>query len=95
MPKRDETLNWQEIDPATLQPAVAKAFDAYKAKYQEAKALREAFENLAFKTSELPATHRLAFSYNFGKLSMAVALAKPANQAGKKAVSFAALKVVA
>lgn len=83
---------WKEINPASLSPAAVKAWDAYKAQYKVAKAARDAFEAILTKAAELPATHRLVFSYQFGKLSMAIDLAKTEG-ASKKAVDFATLKV--
>ena len=85
--------SWQEVDPATLQPEVAKAYVAYKAEYAKAKAMREAFEGAARKAAELPATHTLLFSYNFGKLNIAVAKAETKKTASAKAVAFGSLKI--
>lgn len=86
-------LSWNEVDPATLQPEAAKAYTAYKAIYAQAKKQREAFEALCLKASELPQTHRLVFSYNFGRLSIAIDLADTKAKAGSKAVAFSAIKV--
>lgn len=85
-------LSWNEINPDTLQPAVAKLYTAYKAQYAMAKAARETFEAECTKVSQIPTTHRLVFSYNFGRLSMAIDTAK-AKAAGSKAVAFNSLKV--
>ncbi len=92
MAKTDTKLDWNEIDPATLQPEVAKAHAAYKAIYAKAKEAREQFETLCTKAAELPKTHRLVFSYNFGRLSIAIDLAD-VKRTSSKAVSFASLKV--
>jgi hypothetical protein len=93
MAKIKEDLNWQEVDPDTLQAPVASAFAAYKEAYATAKEFRDEFERLASETAALPETHRLAFGYNFGKLSIAVAKAKPKSSAGSKAVAFDKIKV--
>lgn len=89
MTKRDTTANWREIDPSTLQPAVAKAYTAYKAHYTAGKALKAAFEAELQSAAGLPATHRLAVAYNFGKLSIAVVAAEERKTAGKGATSLA------
>jgi hypothetical protein len=88
---RNPDLVWQELNPDTLQPESAKAYRAYKAKYAEAKSLKDAFEACMVKAAELPATHTLRFGYNFGKLSVAVDKATVASSASKKAISFADL----
>lgn len=88
----EEELHWQSFDVDTLQPDVAKKYMAYKAQYQLAKAARLEFETAAFVASELPPTHRLAFNYRFGDLSMAVALAKPKASKGRGKANFASLK---
>lgn len=85
-------LDWRETNPETLPAEVAKAYVTYKSQYAIAKKAREAFEQAALKASELPATHRLVFSYNFGRLSIAIDKAKAASTSSK-AVSFASLKV--
>jgi hypothetical protein len=83
--------NWKECDPATLSPELAQAYGAYKAQYAKAKAMREAFESAARDAAELPNGLTLLFSYNFGKLNIAVAKAEPKRTASAKAVSFADL----
>lgn len=85
----DVKATWHEIDPATLQPAVAKAYQAYKASYAEMKKSREAFEALMRSSVELPKGQRLAVAYNFGKLSVASVEDTERKTAGKKAVSLA------
>jgi hypothetical protein len=89
MAKRDTTATWREIDPATLQPQVAKAYTAYKAHYKAGQELKKAFEAEMAKAAELPTTHRLAIAYNFGKLSIAVVEATEERTASKKATSLA------
>lgn len=80
---------WKEINPETLPKDVKAAYDAFKAKYAEAAQLREVFEKAVDKTVQLPAGKRMAISYRFGKLSMAIADAEPA-KVSRKAVSLAA-----
>jgi hypothetical protein len=92
MAKTDTKLDWNEVDPATLQPKVAEAFGTYKEAYVTAKEFRKEFEALCTKAAELPKTHRLVFSYNFGRLSIAIDLAET-KRTSSKAVSFASLKV--
>lgn len=87
-------LDWNEVDPATLQSKVADAYGCYKEAYATAKEFRKEFEALCLKASELPQTHRLVFSYNFGKLSIAIDLADTKSKAGSKAIAFSALKAV-
>lgn len=89
----NEKLDWREIDPSSLQPAVAKAYGEYKNMYAKAKEAREHFERLAEGAVKLPATHRLVISYNFGRLSMAIDVAKSDTKASKKAVPLSALTV--
>lgn len=85
----DIKATWHEIDPATLQPAVAKAYLSYKGSYVAMKAEREAFEALMRKSVELPKGKRLAVAYNFGKLSVASVDDTP-RKASSKATSLAA-----
>ncbi len=83
-------LTWQELNPETLQPEAATAYKAYKAKYAEAKALKDKFEGTMRRIAELPVTHTLRFGYNFGKLSCAVDTAD-GPRVSSKAVDFAVL----
>jgi hypothetical protein len=63
---------WQEVDPTSLSTKAQKAYNEYKRLYREAKAARESFEEQVNDEAGLPASHRVIFGYNFGKLSMAV-----------------------
>lgn len=66
-------LAWQ--NDVTLPTELQAKYEAYKVAYRAAKALREAFEGAtvaAFKP-HIPAGSTLAFSYNFGKLGVAIA----------------------
>jgi hypothetical protein len=96
MAKFNKDLPWEEIDPETLPAEVAKQYDAYKALYAAAmepvKAARAKFEEAATKARNIPHTHRLVFSYNFGRLNIALDVASK-SKAGSKAVSFASIKV--
>ncbi len=89
MTTKTSTATWRELDPATLQPAVAKAYAAYKAHYKAGQALKAEFEKALQGAADLPATHRLAIAYNFGKLSIAVVEATETKTASKKATSLA------
>lgn len=80
---------WHEIDPATLQPAVGKLYNAYKAQYATMKKAREDFEAAMKGAVELPKGKRLAVAYNFGKLSVASVDDTP-RKASSKATSLAA-----
>jgi len=87
---RNTDAVWHEVDPATLQPAAAAAYKAYKDQYAKAKELKAKFEQVMSDAAELPASHRLIFGYNFGKLSVAIVDAVAAT-VSKKAVDFATL----
>lgn len=78
------TLAWQNIDVATLPPAIAKQYARYKETYAEMKAERLAFEQAAAALVSPPAGKRVVFGYNFGKLSVALADddAKPTKATG-------------
>jgi hypothetical protein len=91
MAKTKLVADWKEIDPSSLNTELKAAYDAYKAQYAKAKAQRDVFEAAMNKAAELPATHRLAFGYNFGKLSAAV-VPNTGPSVSKKAVSFDSLK---
>lgn len=92
MAKREKLVaDWHEINPATMKPAVQKAYVAYKAHYAAGKALKAAFEKAAIDAMELAGTGTtLAFGYNFGKLSMAVVPERD-KAVSKKAIDFASL----
>jgi hypothetical protein len=66
------------------------AYEAYKAQYAKAAELREVFEKMVNDTVALPEGKRMAISYRFGKISMAVADVEPA-KVSRKAVTLAAL----
>jgi hypothetical protein len=81
MAKTETKANWQTIDTATLPAPIAKQYANYKAAYAEMKAERKALEDALlthFKRApvahdlHVPAGKRLAYGYNFGKLSAAV-----------------------
>lgn len=66
------TANWQQIDTTTLSQGQEAAYLSYKAKYAAMKEQRKAFEELMAEDVELPRGKKLAFGYNFGKLSIAI-----------------------
>lgn len=71
-------LNDVQLD--TFTPDARNAYDAYKAAYRTAKALRESFETLA--RAEIVEAHGvdgdcIAFNYRFGKLSLGLGDARP------------------
>lgn len=83
---------WKEINTETLPKELKGAYDAYKAKYAESVKLRETFETMVNATVQLPAGKRMAISYRFGKISMAVTDAEVA-KVSRKAVTLAAFNV--
>jgi hypothetical protein len=89
--KTQSQLNWNEIDPRTLEPDAKEAYDKLLAIQAKAKASREAFEKQFAKAVRLPASQRLVFSYKFGRLSVAIADAKPMS-VGRKAIHLESLK---
>lgn len=80
-------LDWVDIDPASLSAEQRNAYEAYKAKYREAKALRQAFEDTVQELA--PHGKRIAVNYNFGKLSFAVA-EQEARKVAKGTISLSA-----
>ncbi len=83
MAKRESTLTWTEIDPASLPQEQAGLYAEYKARYAAMKAARAAFE--ASFQSAAPKGKRVVCGYNFGKLSIALAdaeVAKPKQASG-------------
>lgn len=88
-------LKWTELNPSTdLSKDAQTAYNAYKAQYAKAKEARTAFEALMAKEAEtrkvINGETRLAFSYNFGRLSLAIA-PKDAPKAGKTTAGWAGL----
>lgn len=75
MAKRESTLTWTEIDPASLPQEQAALYAAYKQQYAAMKLARAAFE-ASFQPAA-PAGKRIVCGYNFGKLSIALADAEP------------------
>jgi hypothetical protein len=73
MPKtHDVTADWRVVDPDTLPANLSAAYAEYKETYKLMKSARIAFETSMSAAAALPATSRLAFGYNFGRLSIAV-----------------------
>ena len=86
-----DKADWRVIDPETLPQDIGFAYRKYREAYATAKALRETFEMHMTAAATLPATQRLVFGYNFGKLSIAiVANDKPAPKPTAQANSLAA-----
>lgn len=90
-----DKLNWVELNPSTdLSKEAAALYNAYKSQYAKAKEARTAFETLMAKEAETRkvtgAETRLAFSYNFGRLSLAIA-PKEAAKAAKASPGWAGL----
>jgi hypothetical protein len=80
-----------------LSEELSALYDAYKVAYREAKALRRAFENAviadARAAKSIEPTETLKFSYNFGKLGIAVApLAGEKPKAGDEKITLGSLK---
>lgn len=69
-------LSWMDVDTTTVKGEAAKAYDAYKAAQKAASEKRTAFEAAfvaeARKKKSVPDGKTLRFSYNFGKLAVAV-----------------------
>jgi hypothetical protein len=88
-------LKWVELNPSSdLSKEAQVAYAAYKATYAKAKEARAAFEAIVSKEAQARKVHddtqRVAFSYNFGRLSVAIA-PKEAAKAAKAAPGWAAL----
>lgn len=90
-----DKLNWVELNPSKdLSADAKKAYDTYKAVYAKAKEARTAFEAImqaeAEKRNVVTDATRVAFSYNFGRLSLAIA-PKEAAKASKSSPGWAGL----
>ena len=83
-------LNWN--NNVSLPASLTKAYEEYKAAYKVAKALRLSFEASVIEAVEdkLDADKTLVFSYNFGKLGIAIA---PKREGKPKAKSQAQLSL--
>lgn len=96
-------LKWTELNPfdtenvkSDLSDKCQVLFKAYKDQYAKAKEARELFEAQLSREAVNgkhidPSTDRLAFSYNFGRLSVAIA-PKDTAKASKAAPGWAGLK---
>lgn len=84
MAKSTTPANWQTIDPTTLPVPIVKQYERYKEAYREMKAERKAFEDALSALAPASPGKRIAFGYNYGKLSIAVVDddAKPAPAKG-------------
>lgn len=65
-------VDWNTIDPNTLNDRSRKLYEDYKAMYRQMKDARQAFEDSMAQDAGLPSGYKLVFGYNFGKLSLAV-----------------------
>src|ERR1700761_536444 len=61
----DATLVWANLDPASLPPALAKQYDAYRTAYAHAKAAREAFEQSFRAAVVAPSGKQAVLGYRF------------------------------
>jgi hypothetical protein len=90
--KKTLTLNgnpviWKEIDPESLAAQQSKLYSAYTTVRKAAAEAREAFEEAMQDGRAVPAGKRLVFTYNFGRLSVALADGK-VKKASAKAVDW-------
>lgn len=69
-----KSLTWTNIDPSSMPATQQKLYNKYKAQYKLMKEAREAFEN-SFQEAA-PEGKRYVFGYNFGKLAIALDVAK-------------------
>ena len=70
-PKAD--LEWTQLDPASLSPALRQAYDTYREAARSANALRETFERAMTVAIDPLDGEKVVFGYRFGKLSLAIA----------------------
>lgn len=66
-------LAWTNNCEAMLSAEMKEKLELYREAYREAKALRLEFEQAVIQAVELPQGKTIKFSYNFGRLGMAVA----------------------
>ena len=66
-------LEWTQLDPASLSPALRQAYDTYREAARSANALREAFERQMTVAIDPLDGEKVVFGYRFGKLSLAIA----------------------
>lgn len=85
----NSNLTWNTINVDTLGKSEKAAYDSYRAAYRAASELRESFEAAMRKSVKLAAGQDLVFSYNFGRLSIAVGDARSKNTASSGGKSFA------
>lgn len=78
-----DKADWLTVDPTELAPEIAKLYADYKAKYKEAKAIRDQFEQAM--QAPVPEGKRMVFGYNFGKLSIAIVEGEHKAKAAPKA----------
>ena len=66
-------LEWTQLDPASLSPALRAAYDAYKEAARHAESLRKTFEASMTNAIDPLDSEKVVFGYRFGKLSLAIA----------------------
>lgn len=66
-------LEWTQLDPASLSPALRAAYDAYRDAARHAESLRKTFEASMTNAIDPLDTEKVVFGYRFGKLSLAIA----------------------
>lgn len=66
-------LEWTQLDPASLSPALRAAYDAYKDAARHAESLRKTFEASMTNAIDPLEGEKVIFGYRFGKLSLAIA----------------------
>ena len=72
-PAPAKELEWTQLDPATLSPALRQAYDTYREAARSANALRETFERAMTVAIDPLDGEKVVFGYRFGKLSLAIA----------------------
>jgi hypothetical protein len=88
MAKRDDNLEWSDVDLSTLSKPARKAWDAYKAASKAAGEARTAFTDQFSKDIDkaglVPDGQYPRFSFNFGKLGIAFTDTPPTERKGSK-----------
>ena len=72
-PAPAKELEWTQLDPASLSPALRAAYDAYKEAARHAESLRKTFEASMTNAIDPMDGEKVVFGYRFGKLSLAIA----------------------
>lgn len=72
-PTPAKELDWTQLDPASLSPALRAAYDAYKEAARHAESMRKTFEASMTNAIDPMDGEKVVFGYRFGKLSLAIA----------------------